>query len=572
MGDAAVVRRERPDADLWRCVLAHLHHRRQYRPGRHRFDEELHPARDDEFSPATIWNPTATSSPISSWRRIRRPKARRFRPTKFLTTAARSSRGVRARGPGARHGAGRDRPQRRIARNAFGHPAASVCCVSWQRLPGLRARPVHHAAGYREPSAAHVARSRLDYVDPAPPSARRSHEAGAQLVHDVFDGFESGSIQQIIYQIGTKMLDGFPAIAEVHLEANNRTWDTVAEQGDSAGRLHGRAAAVRLPRPDACGDSDGAASRLTFWTSRRRLPAAGSRRAATLDGRSLFDRAESPTPTAAPMCRCSAAIALPPGLTNSSSTPAITLRIARRAAVSRRDRDPLRRRRRGRQLSRAAAALAVRLQHLPGIMIDLADRVIAVLPRSGAIAPRSPAAPRARFSRRRCATCIACWPRWMRSAGCECRVDAAGNLRGVRRRHERERALMIGSHLDTVPQRRRVRRHPRRRAGHRAGRSAGRTATARRSKSSAFPKKRACASACRSSAAARWWARSMNLDTREVLRGDPRRSGSTRRAPAGAHGSREPSAIWNSTSNKDPCSKAWICRSASSTRSRDRAA
>jgi urate oxidase/2-oxo-4-hydroxy-4-carboxy-5-ureidoimidazoline decarboxylase len=55
------------------------------------------------------------------------------------------------------------------------------------------------------------------------------------LVHDVFNGFESGSIQQIIYRIGTKMLAEVPSITEVNLEANNRTWDTIAEQGDSIG-------------------------------------------------------------------------------------------------------------------------------------------------------------------------------------------------------------------------------------------------------------------------------------------------------------------------------------------------
>jgi urate oxidase len=56
-----------------------------------------------------------------------------------------------------------------------------------------------------------------------------------QLVRDVFAGFESGSIQQIIYQIGEKMLAEIPAIAEIHLEANNRTWDTIAEAGLSLG-------------------------------------------------------------------------------------------------------------------------------------------------------------------------------------------------------------------------------------------------------------------------------------------------------------------------------------------------
>jgi urate oxidase len=51
----------------------------------------------------------------------------------------------------------------------------------------------------------------------------------------VFNGFESGSIQQIIYQIGARMLAEMPTIAEVNLEANNRTWDTIQEQGDSVG-------------------------------------------------------------------------------------------------------------------------------------------------------------------------------------------------------------------------------------------------------------------------------------------------------------------------------------------------
>jgi urate oxidase len=55
------------------------------------------------------------------------------------------------------------------------------------------------------------------------------------LVHDVFLSFESGSIQQLIYQIGTRILAEHPDIAEVHLEANNRTWDTVIEHGAELG-------------------------------------------------------------------------------------------------------------------------------------------------------------------------------------------------------------------------------------------------------------------------------------------------------------------------------------------------
>jgi urate oxidase len=50
-------------------------------------------------------------------------------------------------------------------------------------------------------------------------------------VRELFASFESGSIQQLIYRIGTAMLAGNPSLAEVHLEANNRTWDTIAERG-----------------------------------------------------------------------------------------------------------------------------------------------------------------------------------------------------------------------------------------------------------------------------------------------------------------------------------------------------
>jgi urate oxidase len=56
-----------------------------------------------------------------------------------------------------------------------------------------------------------------------------------EIVTDVFNRFESGSIQQVIYQMGTRMLAEIPAVAEVHLEADNRTWDTIAERGDELG-------------------------------------------------------------------------------------------------------------------------------------------------------------------------------------------------------------------------------------------------------------------------------------------------------------------------------------------------
>jgi urate oxidase/2-oxo-4-hydroxy-4-carboxy-5-ureidoimidazoline decarboxylase len=68
----------------------------------------------------------------------------------------------------------------------------------------------------------------LEWLCPPPAVLARVRE----IVHSVFHSFESGSIQQLIYQIGTKMLAELPAVTEVRLEANNRTWDTVAEPGE----------------------------------------------------------------------------------------------------------------------------------------------------------------------------------------------------------------------------------------------------------------------------------------------------------------------------------------------------
>jgi urate oxidase/2-oxo-4-hydroxy-4-carboxy-5-ureidoimidazoline decarboxylase len=55
------------------------------------------------------------------------------------------------------------------------------------------------------------------------------------MTHQTFHAFESGSIQQVIYQLGQKILAQIPCIAEVSLEANNRTWDTVVERGETLG-------------------------------------------------------------------------------------------------------------------------------------------------------------------------------------------------------------------------------------------------------------------------------------------------------------------------------------------------
>ncbi len=92
-------------------------------------------------------------------------------------------------------------------------------------LPDLNNRPLHMWLD-------------LEWTYVRPEAAFSDGAVTAQVrrtVREVFTSFESGSIQQVIYQMGTKMLDEIAAIAEVHLEANNRTWDTIAEQGEELG-------------------------------------------------------------------------------------------------------------------------------------------------------------------------------------------------------------------------------------------------------------------------------------------------------------------------------------------------
>jgi len=92
-------------------------------------------------------------------------------------------------------------------------------------LPDLLSRPLHIWLDldwrYTEPAAAfndgHIV-------------ARARH-----IVRDVFGSIESGSIQQLITRIATRLLEETPEIVELDMEANNRTWDTIAERGDELG-------------------------------------------------------------------------------------------------------------------------------------------------------------------------------------------------------------------------------------------------------------------------------------------------------------------------------------------------
>lgn len=92
-------------------------------------------------------------------------------------------------------------------------------------LPDTRNRPVHMWLDLE-----------WRYSDPEAAFGRNRATARArQIVREVFRTFESGSIQQVIYQMGTRLLEEIPSLSEVHLEANNRTWLAVAERGDELG-------------------------------------------------------------------------------------------------------------------------------------------------------------------------------------------------------------------------------------------------------------------------------------------------------------------------------------------------
>ena len=92
-------------------------------------------------------------------------------------------------------------------------------------LPDLMNRPLHMWLD-------------LDWSYMDPDAALNDGQVTARvraLVRDTFEAFESGSIQQLIHRIGVRMLEEIPALAEVNLEADNRTWDTISERGSELG-------------------------------------------------------------------------------------------------------------------------------------------------------------------------------------------------------------------------------------------------------------------------------------------------------------------------------------------------
>ena len=60
----------------------------------------------------------------------------------------------------------------------------------------------------------------------APETARYvASEQVRDLVGSVFDEFVSNSIQQLVHEVGQRMLERWPQLSEISFEAQNRTWD-----------------------------------------------------------------------------------------------------------------------------------------------------------------------------------------------------------------------------------------------------------------------------------------------------------------------------------------------------------
>lgn len=92
-------------------------------------------------------------------------------------------------------------------------------------LPDVRNRPLHMWLD-----------TEWSYTNPESAFSDKGIQAHVHnIVLSVFNSLESGSIQQIIYQAGTRILAEIPEIARIDLEANNRTWDTITEKGEELG-------------------------------------------------------------------------------------------------------------------------------------------------------------------------------------------------------------------------------------------------------------------------------------------------------------------------------------------------
>lgn len=64
--------------------------------------------------------------------------------------------------------------------------------------------------------------------------ARPPSEEVRDLAVKTFCDIRSESIQQLVYEIGVRVLDGYPEIATVDFRAENRLWDTVQQGKDAS--------------------------------------------------------------------------------------------------------------------------------------------------------------------------------------------------------------------------------------------------------------------------------------------------------------------------------------------------
>jgi urate oxidase len=97
-------------------------------------------------------------------------------------------------------------------------------------LPERRDRPLYIwlDIGWRYADPAHAALS--------DPGRYVASEQVGDLAAAVFHDFVSLSIQHLVNEIGTRMLERWPQLAEASFDAQNRLWDVVGESQDDRGR------------------------------------------------------------------------------------------------------------------------------------------------------------------------------------------------------------------------------------------------------------------------------------------------------------------------------------------------
>jgi len=71
------------------------------------------------------------------------------------------------------------------------------------------------------------------------PTRHVSPDAVGRSLRETFDGFVSMSIQHLLNEMGTRLLDTHPQLGEVSFEAQNRLWDTVGSTDDPRLRVYG---------------------------------------------------------------------------------------------------------------------------------------------------------------------------------------------------------------------------------------------------------------------------------------------------------------------------------------------